>query len=154
MLAFILLVVLGGGLGLLAVSLAESPKPATDRGNERRAPDPASDEPVDELVDEALVEPEPSFEAELVEAYAGPKVEPGPPLAATATRRRPDLRDVPPAYTAVEGQFDAVAVPPIWRRLLSICALVAIAVVLGVGVAAAAAAVMGTLAELLNAAVG
>lgn len=135
MLAFILLVVLGGGIGLVAVSLAGSPKPATDGGPDHRAPGHDDDPEPDPVEPVADTEPEPD-------------VERGSP------RRRPDPRTVPRAYTAIEGRFDEVATPPWWRRLLSLVALVIIAVLIGVGLAAVAAGVIGAIAELLDTAVG
>lgn len=164
-LTFMLLVVLGGGLGLLAVSLAESPKPATDRGRTMRAPsaelgapDPVerpTDDPVDDLVEAAGdgpigTVPEMATDAEVADVPAATP----PPRAAPAPRRQPDVGTIPRAFVAVEGRYDAVAVAPLWRRLLSVLAMILIAIVLGVGLAAVAAAVFGALAELLNAAVG
>jgi len=163
-LTFILLVVLGGGLGLLAVSLAESPKPATDRGDGTRAPDVETelDPPLDEAVDDVRedpmtaglepdpVEPEASLDDELAAVLA--TAAPDPP--ARTAQRAPDPRRVPLAYTAIEGRYDVVAVSPLWRRLLSLVALTAIALAIGAALAAVAAAVFGALAELLNSAVG
>ena len=168
-LAFILLVVLGGGIGLLAVSLAESPKPATDGGPDHRAPDhdgepkPDAAEPVDESEPEPEVTPEPEPNPEpdpvettdvLVPVGSGTNLTGSEPRTTPAPRRRPDPRTVPRAYTAIEGRFEEVATPPWWRRLLSLVALVVIAVLIGVGLAAMAAGVIGAVAELIDAAVG
>ncbi len=152
MFAFILLVVLGGGIGLLAVSLAESPKPATDGGRDQRAPDaPTDQEPGDEPgVREADPEPvEATTEVLVPAAVAAAVREP-----ATPTRRRPDPRSVPRAYTAIEGRFQDVAAPSWGRRLFSLIALVVIAALIGVALAATAAAIIGAIAELVDAAVG
>lgn len=140
MLAFILLVVLGGGVGLLAVSLAESSKPATDAGSDRRGPGPDddADEPENQPVPEPVDEPR---------APTRPPVERRP-------RRTPDPRNVPRAYTAIEGRFADVARAPLWRRILSIIGIVLIAVALGVGLAAVFGAIIGALAEILGNTIG
>lgn len=164
MLAFILLVVLGGGLGLLAVSLAESSKPATPGAPKRRAQGREPDDTEDaDSPPTGEPQPEPAPEPELgpvlvarprhaVTTAAGPIV--GPRSAPRPRTQAPNRRNVPRAYTAIEGRFNEVAVAPLWRRILSLLILVVIAVAVGVGFAAATAAVVGALTELLNAAIG
>lgn len=174
MLAFILLVVLGGGIGLLAVSLAQASKPATDGGPNHRAPD-HDDEPGTDAAEpdpEAATEPDPeagpetrpdagpdgarSVEATDVLVPVGSATVSTNPVsgAGPVRRRRPDPRTVPRHHIAIEGRFDEVARPPWWRRLLSLVALVVIAVLVGTGLAAMAAGVIGAIAELVDAAVG
>lgn len=164
MLAFILLVVLGGGIGLLAVSLAELPKPATDGGPDHRARDHDDEPETDGVEPVAEPEPEPDMEpdmepehepAEATDVLVPVGSGTGPDAGATpGPRPRPDPRTVPRAYTAIEGRFEEVATPPWWRRLLSLVAIVVIAVLIGAGLAAVAAGVIGAVAELVDAAVG
>jgi hypothetical protein len=173
-LTFILVVVLGGGVGLLVVSLAESEKPATDAGPRRRAPDPSTapehhdsvepDAPVDEApppVPEPEPQPDPEPEAELVpEVWVDPAPEREPvfapwrPAAAEGPVRRRSAGAVPAAFVAVEGSYADVARAPVWRRLFAVIAILAIAVIGGVAVAAILAAVIGAAAEVLGNTIG
>ena len=96
--------------------------------------------------------PRPDLTAQLVSVTAtatAPATAPDPPR-----RRAPDPKHVPRAFTAVEGRYGDVAVAPIWRRLLSLAGILAIAVAVGVGLAALLGAVIGALAEILSNAIG
>jgi hypothetical protein len=155
-LTFVLLVVIGGGVGLLVVSSAESYKPATDGGSGLRAapsgvedddpesPDDLDHDGLDEESDDGpLVEP--VVDPALVAAMAG-----RPPVR----RRVRDPRSVPSAHVAVEGPYQLVARAPIWRRLLSVVGIAVIAVALGVAIAAILGAIVGAAAEILGNTIG
>ena len=174
MLAFILLVVLGGGLGLLAVSLAESTNPATagdepTRGDDEplvpvAAPDDAEPDPDDEPLDAVgpvgggPPDPEPpAIESLRPVEVPAPAIVVPPPSPRPSPRRapaRPDPRTVPRAFTAVEGSFAEVARAPIWRRGMSLVGIGVIVVAAGIGIAGLLAAVVGAAAEVLNNTIG
>ena len=153
--------VLGGGVGLVVVSLAESEKPATDAGPDGRAgahPDGPEPETEPELETEVEPEPEP-------EQRPAPEPEPEPerrfaPLAfptsgsTAGPERRRSAGSVPAGFVAIEGTYAEVARVPIWRRLLAVVGIVAIAVFGGVAIAAVLAAVFGAAAELLGNTIG
>ncbi len=174
MLTLILLVVLGGGVGLLAVSLAEKPKPATNDAAGPRAGAPDEPSPSDPT---PAPEPEPFMPVRTPEPTP-PRGQPaipavGTPLPLVATGRpavadRPDPRferadalprridrgRVPKAYTAVEGRYQDVIRPPIWRRLVSLGLIAVIVVVVGVSIAAILGAIIGAVAEVLGNTIG
>ena len=173
MLTFILVVVLGGGVGLVVVSLAESEKPATDAGQNGRADPPdAGPGPGAEPEPDTVPEPEPEPEPEPVpdpepvvasgpppERRFAPLVPPtpgpsGPSGPAAGPERRRSAGSVPAGFVAVEGTYAEVARVPIWRRLLAVIGILAIAVVGGVVIAAVLAAVVGAAAELLGNTIG
>lgn len=152
-LTLILLVVLGGGAGILAVSLIDSGglsrllgrlERFSLRGRRARHTAPASS-------DEAA--PTPSADIELVERADG-LVAVGGTRSPAHPAPRSGLRNVPKAYTAVEGTYRDVARLPWWRRAVSLVALAAIVVVLGAASAALAGAAIGAAAELLDGAIG
>ena len=146
MLTFILVVVLGGGVALLAISLAESDQPATDPPEPDRGDDsepllasvpetPPDPEPEDE--------PEPAPQPELVAVSAGP-----------AELPRPGRDPVPAQFTAVEGRYADVAHAPLWRRVLALVGIVLITITFGVGFAAVLGAIIAAVAEVLSNAIG
>lgn len=152
MLTLILLVVLGGGVGLLAVGLIDarglsrllgrfapgSLRPARRGGT---TPPPAPDAgPAVAVAGGAPMAFEP------VEAAYEPLPAPA------AGRRRSDK--VPAAYTAVEGTYREVGRVPLWRKLLSLVALLGILALVGTTIAALAGATFGAVAELVDSAVG
>ena len=165
--------VLGGGVGLLVVTLAESEKPATDAGPDRRAPgasepdrdldpDPEPEphpvpEPEPEVRDEPVPEPAPDPEPD---AWVAPTPEPEPvfaplqPHVADGPVRRRSAGAVPAAFVALEGSYADVAGAPLWRRFLAVITILAIAVIGGVLVAAVLAAVIGAAAEVLGNTIG
>ncbi len=166
MLALILLVVLGGGIGLMAVSLAESTKPATGGAEPTRGPDPATSDPEDHAVDdgdaeseavesrEAGPDPLPHPVAPAIELLE-PVVVPAPAAVTPPTPApRPDPRSVPRAFTAIEGTYAEVANAPVWRRAISLVGIAVIALAAGVGIAGLAAAVVGAAAEVINNTIG
>lgn len=149
MLTLILLVVLGGVVGLLAVSLAESSKPATDEAPSRRA-DAERD-----LAPAASAVPVPAVTV-APQPVVAPVVEPraaGPILAETLPRKV-DRGSVPKAYTAVEGRYQDLIRPPIWRRMTSLALIVVIVVVVGVSIAGILGAIIGAVAEILGNTIG
>lgn len=162
MLTLILLVVLGGGVGLLAVTLAESPKPATDGGRIRRAQKPSDAHEEAEPTAEAAPAPTPTPRSDR-EPNPKPNPEPNRVPAPAATRvveadagppRQASRGDVPKAFTAVEGRLQDVAAAPLWRRLVSLVLIVIIAVGVGVAIAAIAAAIIGAAAEIVGNTIG
>ena len=159
-LTFILVVVLGGGVALLAISLAESSQPATetdepDRGDladpaPRQAPT-GSAEPV------SAPAPEPEREPEPEPTVAAPFA----PVTSIAERgdahepvRRRHRGSVPKQFTALEGRYADVAGAPLWRRLASLVGIVVITVVFGVASAAVLGAIIAAVAQLANDAIG
>lgn len=167
-LTFILLVVLGGGAGLWVVSMAESPKPATDGSQPPRAqvrellrrlfPERDGTRDDAEPEDEADFEETPVYRAEPVTAAVG--ADPGAGGPAPAEGRRPPRRNgqaggpVPKAYTAIEGRFADVAHVPLWRRALSLIGIVVIALIMGVGIAAVLGAAFAAVAEVFSNTIG
>lgn len=163
--------VLGGGVGLLVVSLAESSEPATDAGRSGRGDAPVEPSP------EALPEPDPE-PVPAVQAASEPQVEPEPepaldpapllvgaPTTATAwpeaehapplpPRRRDVEGPVPATRTAVEGRYDEVASAPLWRRIVAVIGIVLITVTSGVVIAAVLGAVIAAAAEVLGNTIG
>ena len=146
MLTLILLVVLGGGVGILAVSMAE-PKPAM-RGMGSRRARAAEDTSTGPSTD-------PEFHVD-----APPEAQPQTPTPAPLRRTTIGLpmRDrrgsVPAAQTAVEGSLHRLVRPSIPRRVLSLVGIAAITVVVGIGIAAIFGAVVGAAAEILGNAIG
>lgn len=172
----ILLVVLGGGAGLLAVwSVHPGSRPRlTGRPGLRslRASRPevttrsaASPETRSGPIPPDAMEPAGSDEAvgsgttavlEVVEAPAEPDrvtaaVDATPPAGPSRRRRR---GGVPRAFTAIEGTYRDVAVVPVWRKALSLVLLLAVLFGMGVGLAAMTAAGLGVAAELVDRAIG
>ncbi|HSP04578.1 MAG TPA: hypothetical protein VLR27_13795 [Acidimicrobiales bacterium] len=156
MLTLILLVVLGGGAGLMAVWLIDarglsrllgrfapgSLRPTRPADTTRtETPEPAAPEPA--LTSAATV----ATAYEPVESSFEPLPAPEP-----ATRR--DQKKVPAAYTAVEGTYREVARVPLWRKLVSLVVLLVILAVVGATIAALAGATFGLVAELVDGAVG
>ncbi len=74
-----------------------------------------------------------------------------PPDAGRTDRRR---GAVPAAYTAIEGTYAQVARAPWWRRVLSLAAIVLIAVAAGAGIAGIAAAIIGAASEVVTNTIG
>ena len=168
-LTFILVVVLGGGVGLLVVSLAESEKPATDAGPDRRAPTAPEagrdlePEPEPEVEPEPHPAPEPEPDVRDEPAprpWIAPTPEPEPVFAALQPEvvdgpvRRRSAGAVPTAFVALEGSYADVAGAPLWRRFFAVITILAIAVLGGVVVAAVLAAVIGAAAEVLGNTIG
>lgn len=159
-LTLILLVVLGGGVGLLAVTLAESPKPATDGGASRRAPKAGDDHSEEESGARRAPAPAPvpvPSPAPPPRRESRPEPTPAPSPVAVAEAgppRRSSRGDVPKAFTAVEGRLQDVARAPLWRRLVSLVLIVVIAVGVGAAIAAIAAAIIGAAAEILGNTIG
>ena len=158
-LTFILVVVLGGGVALLAISLAESSQPATepaepdvgdpveeDRGAPVDPPPGAIPEPVPPVEEPVpfAIEPAP-VEPTLVDTGEGERYEP--------VRRR-HRGSVPKEHTAVEGRFADVAGAPMWRRVLSLLGIVAITIAFGVASAAVLGALIAAVAQLAGDAIG
>ncbi|WP_436793505.1 hypothetical protein [Actinospongicola halichondriae] len=138
MLTLILLVVLGGVVGIMAVSMAER-KPATNGGPSRRAggaKKTASPAPAPQ------VHHEPEPESTRTIAVGSPA---SPP---------PHTGTVPASQTAVEGRFADLVRPSLPRRVTSLVGLAVIVVVVGVGIAAIIGAVVGGAAEILGNAIG
>jgi hypothetical protein len=144
-LTLILLVVLGGGAGLMAVWLIDSRGLSRllgrSEGRSLRRPRPADTTPPP-APDSDVSPPERRFE---------PLVAPDP--APTRPGRRSSTR-VPAAYTAVEGAYRDVARTPVWHKLVSLVSLCAVLVVIGVTIAALVGATFGLVAELVDSAVG
>lgn len=144
--------ILGGGVGILAVSMAEA-KPAMrgDGSRRARAAETSESEPTTTHV--AATVPAP------VTAPA-PRREPPPPTARTVRRNSSGLPRqmvrgaVPTAQTAVEGALHDLVRPSVPRRVLSLVGIVAIAVVIGVGIAALLGAVVGGAAEIVGNTIG
>ena len=165
--------VLGGGVGLLVVSLAESSEPATDAGRSGRGDAPV--EPPPEALPDPDPEPVPAVQATpepQLEPESEPALDPAPLLvgaAATATdaawpeaehapplpRRQRDVEGpVPATRTAVEGRYDEVASAPLWRRIMAVIGIVLITVTSGVAIAAILGAVIAAAAEVLGNTIG
>lgn len=171
--------VLGGGAGLLAVSLIDSrglsrlvgrfERPSLRVGRAghttpgagptlRAAPGELDDQPV--VVEAEIIETDPAGEVVAVAAPAsagsnGTAGQRSGLLPAGPRRaRRSDARSVPAAYTAIEGTYREVARPTLGRRLASLVSLVVLVALLGVGLAALAGAAIGAGAELLDRAIG
>lgn len=151
--------VLGGGAGLLAVGLIDgrglsglfgriggrSLRRTRPAGTTREAVTVAPVEPRDARF-QPLLPAAPELAYEPVDA-------PLEPLPARTPGRR-DGKKVPAAYTAVEGSYRDVARVPVWRKLISLLTLLGILAVIGVVLAALAGATIGTIAELVDGAVG
>jgi len=151
-LTLILLVVLGGGVGILAVSMAER-KPATNAPDSRRAR-PAEDaaaitaDPVEARDEPATAAPEPVPEPE---PQPEPRHDPRPNRRRTAgPERRLHRGDVPRSQTAVEGELGDLLRPSFLRRITSFVGVVLIVVGVGVGIAAFLGAIVGGVAELFD----
>ncbi len=142
---------LGGGLGLLAVALAER-QPATVQDRNRRGQD---DEVGDDEDDEDEDEPEVVFEV--------PERTPAPPPAPTAPApRRPTAAPAGPrrvarrpdgvrrSQVAVEGAFGDVGVASLPRRLLALVGLVLVVLAVGVMLAVVIGAAVGAGVELFD----
>ncbi|MCO8125601.1 hypothetical protein NHL50_00065 [Acidimicrobiia bacterium EGI L10123] len=156
MLTLILLVVLGGGAGLLAVWLVDarglsrllgrfapgSLRP-TRRGGTTATPPSGT----------SATEPAPAAPGPEQAAFE-PVGTPLAPLPASAPAGRRGQKKIPSAYTAVEGTYREVARVPLWRKLVSLVFLLLTLAVIGVGIAAVAGAAFGLVAELVDGAVG
>lgn len=178
MLTLILLVILGGGVGILAVSMAEA-KPAMRDDGQRRARTPAT--PTPESADEPVIGPD----TDPVDEPVTPPVTPPAtqtrqtPVPATTPAPRPaptrapvlstprtvrrttpglprqvERGSIPAAQTAVEGPLHDLVRPSIPRRVFSLVGIVVIAVVIGVGIAALLGAVVGGAAEIVGNTIG
>ena len=136
--------VLGGGVALLAISLAESDQPATDPPEPDRGDDSGPLlAPVPENPPEPEPEQEPAPQPELVAVSAGP-----------AELPRPGRDPVPAQFTAVEGRYADVAHAPLWRRVLALVGIVLITITFGVGFAAVLGAIIAAVGEVLSNAIG
>ena len=183
-LTFILVVVLGGGVGLLVVSLAESSEPATDAGRSGRGDAPVEPAPV--ALPDSDPEPVPGPRAapgpQLVEApepaldpasepidppapllvgappttvdVEGSEAEPDPPPPRPRHQRDVLEGPVPSTRTAVEGRYDEVASAPLWRRVMAVLGIVVITVTTGVVIAAILGAIIAAGAEVLGNTIG
>lgn len=153
MLTLILLVVLGGGVGILAVSMAER-KPATNAPDSRRARaegDGADDPGEAQRPVAAPPPPTPPTPVETPPARPEPRPEPQPATRrGTGPERRLQRGDVPRSQTAVEGELGDLLRPSIPRRVTSLVGVVVIVVGVGVGIAAFLGAIVGGVAELLG----
>lgn len=161
MLTLILLVVLGGGVGLVAVSLAESSKPATDAGPVGREPGSGRDsteppEPPESDEPDEPAAPPPEPPSAPVVRRAEPVAQAPAPVAVLdhGPPRRRSRGDVPKAYTAVEGRYRDVARAPLWRRLVSLVLIVAIAALCGVVIAAVLGGAIGAASEIIGNTIG
>lgn len=76
------------------------------------------------------------------------------PLPAPEPTTRRGQKEIPAAYTAVEGTYREVARVPLWRKLVSLLVLLVILVMIGATIAAIAGATFGLVAELVDGAVG
>lgn len=145
MLTLILLAVLGGGVGLLAVWLAED-KPARSRPGSRRGRE-AGDAAVTSTVTEVAPVPErsptPVVEPELAPVH----VPSGPP-------RVESTKGVPKGLTAVEGPYAVVARASAPRRLGSLAGLGVVLVLVAVLIAVVLGAVVAGGSELIGNAIG
>lgn len=173
----ILLVVLGGGAGLLAVwsvhpdsrprptgrpglrSLRASRPEVTTRdaaSTETRSGPPVPADARQRAVPDEAVGAGTTAVLEVVEAPAEPD---RVTAAVDATLRAGPARrrrrgDVPRAFTAIEGTYRDVAVVTVWRKALSLALLLAVLFGMGVGLAAMTAAGLGVAAELVDRAIG
>ena len=160
MLTLILLVVLGGGVGILAVSMAER-KPATNAPDSRRARDrsegaptaTATPPPVEQQPDRPQPQPEPQ---PAPQPQPVPQPAPSPPARGRSAgpERRLHRGDVPRSQTAVEGELGDLLRPSLPRRLTSLVGVVLLVVGVGVGIAAFLGAIVGGVAELFGNAIG
>lgn len=125
MLTFILLAVLAGGVGLVAVSAAERNDPATPRVGTRRGDSPRRAK---------------RSRRSTAQGSDG--------------RRRRGIGDVPRGYTAVEGSFAAVAMASPGRRAMSLAAIVAISAAVAVAIAASIGLSAAAVWRVLDSAIG
>ena len=162
MLTLILLVILGGGVGILAVSMAEG-KPAMRGDGSRRAhtAETSESEPTTQQVAASMPTPASTpAPAPTPTPTPTPGRDPRTPVARTIRRTTDGLPRqvargaVPSAQTAVEGAFHDLVRPSIPRRVLSLVGIVVIAVVIGVGIAALFGAVVGGAAEIVGNTIG
>lgn len=153
-LTLILLVVLCGGLGLLAVSMAESSKPATPDRRSPRATTGGAD-PTG-VPDATSLEPDPDDGTPTDPGARDPApADVAAALATEASPRRVRLpAQVPRSQIALEGAFAEVARPSVPRRAASLFGIVAIVVVAGVAIAAVLGAIVGGFAEILGNTIG
>ena len=145
MVTLILLVVLGGGAGLLAVSLSDHRAPWALVGRRRsaslrRAPTRGTSPSADAATGGRSAAPTRGTAASSGEVVAGGR----------AYRRV----TASPRTTAVEGPWIDVARVPWWRRLVSLGLIVVIVGLVGAGLALAAGFAIATVAELVNGAIG
>lgn len=157
MLTLILLVVLGGGVGLFAVWLIDARGLARLLG--RFAPGSLRPTRRGDTTAPAKPDPEPAVASSTAGGpVAVETLEPVDtgyePLPSPVAAGRGGSARVPAAYTAVEGTYREVARVPVWRRLVSLVALLVILVVIGASIAALAGAVFAAVAELVDSAVG
>ncbi len=150
MLTLILLVVLGGGVGILTVSMAER-KPATKDHRSRRAAGP--------VADPATAAPPDAVVAATRVAVAEPDIVPAPepePIRkrAAAPAPQPHRGSIPASQTAVEGRFADLVRPSIARRIFSLVGITVIVIFMGIGIAALFGAIVGGAAEIVGNAIG
>lgn len=100
-----------------------------------------------------LEDPSPTAEAAAVLTYEPVQTSAEPPPPTSPSGRR-DGKEIPAAYTAIEGSYRDVTRVPLWRKLISLATLLAILLVVGVTIAALAGATFGAVAELIDGAVG
>lgn len=134
MLTFILLVVLAGGVGLVAVSVAERPDPATPRRAIRGRPGPTT----------------PSHHHGAVSRPDRPP----PTEGRDARRHRPRRGPVPASLTAIEGSYAAVAGASPMRRAVSAALLVTIVVVVAIAIAGGIGLIAVAVGHTLDSAIG
>lgn len=155
MLTFILLVVLAGGVGLIAVSAAEHDDPARKLRRSRREGtswyeriSAFSEEPAKEPTPRAALPTEPGPEPATTDLRTS-TAEMAPPTPRRATRG-----NVPERFTAVEGAFEQVAYPSRGRRVFSTIQIVLLVAVLAVAIAGATGAAVAVIARALDSAIG
>lgn len=175
----ILLVVLGGGAGLMAVWLidARGLSSLVDRSGWRSLRRPrASDTARDRAPETPTHTASPGAELAPGSLWQVPErtqelppptgAAPGPtpavayvplevpfePLPRESVRR--DGKRVPAAYTAIEGSYRDVARTPLWRKVTSLVSLVGVLVLVAAVATALTGAAIGLLAELVDGAIG
>lgn len=130
---------LGGGAGLLAVSLSDHRAPwaalRVRRGAASLRPSPAQGTSPAPDDTELWIRP--------------PDERPDEP-----PRRYQRVGSAPKDRTAIEGPYDEVALAPWWRRLVSLGLIVVVLTVLGAGIALVLGAVFAAIGALLDGAIG
>lgn len=146
MLTLILLVILCGGVGILAVSTAEG-KPAMRSEGPRRARKSERDEAVTVVA---------SPNGDVPQPQRAPLRQPAPSVRSSSPGlpRRARRGEIPAAQTAVEGSLGDLVRPSMPRRVVSLAGIVGIAVVVGIGIAALLGAVVGGAAEIFGNTIG
>ncbi len=166
MLTVVLLVLLAGGTGLLAVSLTGRDDPATPSDHRSESPSlgadgapptgTADDEgPWLDRVDAERTSPGPTTSGARTLATVGAEVVVAPRSVPTpGDGRRRGTRRAPAARTAIEGEWRHVAQASVLRRTGSALALVGILLALAALVAVVLAAAVAAVGGLLGGAVG